>query len=472
MVVGGGAAGCYAALNLHRQGIKSRHRLQGPGRQERRLDLRRQPGALGPRARQHRGAGAQHRRVPHQVSQPVPDRSALGARAAASGSRTSTIPSSRRRASICGATTQGNVVTSPGKIRSVAANMQGNSGVPFMDLRRKQVIKAGIPRLEETAVTALLRRPDGSVCGVFALNVMTGEYSGRARAAPSSWRPDIPTGCTRARPARARCRATASPWRGASARRWPTSKCSGGTPTTSPIRRPGSACRSIPTRCSARRSRRAWSIRRARSSSTSSRTIRSPMGPTPSSSRRWREQVHAGKARYDGGYYAGFDHCDPREVEAYTSYGKGFRQLGLRFPAGHGRGRRHRALPAGRHRRRHQRPCGRRCPGLYVAGGLGGHSNGLIGLATYDGKVVADGVAAELAAARSPARCRKPRCEREAQRLEALLASRRDGVPVAQVKERHPHDDVGQGRRREGRGEPAVRARRTSRTSGSTCCRA
>ena len=68
------------------------------------------------------------------------------------------------------------MVTSPGKIRSVAANMQGNSGVPFMDLRRKQVIRAGIPRLEETAVTALLRRPDGSVCGVFALDVISGEY--------------------------------------------------------------------------------------------------------------------------------------------------------------------------------------------------------------------------------------------------------------------------------------------------------
>ena len=49
----------------------------------------------------------------------------------------------------------GDVVTSPGKIRSVAANVQGNSGVPFMDLRRKQVIKADIPRLEETARNSL-----------------------------------------------------------------------------------------------------------------------------------------------------------------------------------------------------------------------------------------------------------------------------------------------------------------------------
>ena len=36
-------------------------------------------------------------------------------------------------------------------------------------------------------------------------------------------------------------------------------------------------------------------------------------------------------------------------------------------------------------------------PGLYIAGGVGGHSNGLIGLATYDGKVVADGIEADFA---------------------------------------------------------------------------
>ena len=70
----------------------------------------------------------------------------------------------------------GSVVTSPGKIRSVAANVQGNSGVPFMDLRRKQIIQAGIPRLEETIATALLRNADGEIGGVFCLSLMTGEY--------------------------------------------------------------------------------------------------------------------------------------------------------------------------------------------------------------------------------------------------------------------------------------------------------
>src|SRR5262249_60634537 len=69
----------------------------------------------------------------------------------------------------------GHVGTSPGKIRSVAANLQGNSGVPFMDLRRKQGIKAGIARLARTAVTPVLRRPGRSVCGGVALQVVTGE---------------------------------------------------------------------------------------------------------------------------------------------------------------------------------------------------------------------------------------------------------------------------------------------------------
>ena len=68
-----------------------------------------------------------------------------------------------------------------------------------------------------------------------------------------------------------------------------------------------------------------------------------------------------------------------------------------------------------------------------MAGGLGGHSNGLIGLATYDGKVVAEGVMADLpqlALGVLP----EAEVESEARRLESLLRARRDGVPVSQVK--------------------------------------
>jgi succinate dehydrogenase/fumarate reductase flavoprotein subunit len=58
----------------------------------------------------------------------------------------------------------------------------------------------------------------------------------------------------------------------------------------------------------------------------------------------------------------------------------------------------------------------------------------LIGLATYDGKGVAEGVAADLAQL-EPGVLQEADVQREARRLDALLATRRDGVGVAKVKE-------------------------------------
>ena len=144
------------------------------------------------------------------------------------------------------------------------------------------------------------------------------------------------------------------------------------------------------------------------------------------------KQVHAGKARYGGGYYAGFDHCDAREVEAYTSYGKGFRQLGLHFPE------QLVEVAVTAHYRQggidvDTKTMRSSVPGLYVAGGLGGHSNGLIGLATYDGRVVAEGVMGDLAQLPLGVLCEAD-VKSEALRLENLLRSRRDGIPVSQVK--------------------------------------
>jgi succinate dehydrogenase/fumarate reductase flavoprotein subunit len=146
------------------------------------------------------------------------------------------------------------------------------------------------------------------------------------------------------------------------------------------------------------------------------------------------KQVRAGKARYDGGYYAGFDHCDAAEVDAYTSYGKPFRQLGLRFPEDLVEA----AVTA------HYRQGGidvdpstmrASVPGLYVAGGLGGHSNGLIALATFDGKVVAEGVANDLPGL-APCPLPEQQCELETRRLERLLAAPTgQSVTPARVKD-------------------------------------
>src|SRR5262249_30601937 len=73
-------------------------------------------------------------------------------------------------------------------------------------------------------------------------------------------------------------------------------------------------------------------------------------------------------------------------------------------------------------------------PGLYAAGGLAGHSNGLIGLATFDGQVVAEGVAADrvgLSASALP----DQQVAREQKRLEELLVTRSDGIAPAKMKD-------------------------------------
>jgi succinate dehydrogenase / fumarate reductase flavoprotein subunit len=326
---------------------------------------------------------------------------------------------------------KGNVVTSPGKIRSVAANVQGNSGVPFMDLRRKQVIKAGIPRLEETVVTALLRRPDGSVCGVFALDIITGEfhvvlartvilatgYSDRLHLRSTGTREMSGDGIAMAWRAGATLANLEMQW-------WHTNDIAD-PPTWQRMQ-----VYPNPMLGSEKSARMINSAGEEFFNQQQDDPL--AYGPYTVQLKALAKQVHAGKARYDGGYYAGFDHCDAREVEAYTSYGKGFRQLGLRFPQDMVEA----AVTA------HYRQGGidvdtktmrSSVPGLYVAGGLGGHSNGLIGLATYDGRIVADGVAADLpqfATGVLP----EAQIAQETRRLEDLLTSRRDGVSAASVK--------------------------------------
>jgi succinate dehydrogenase/fumarate reductase flavoprotein subunit len=144
-------------------------------------------------------------------------------------------------------------------------------------------------------------------------------------------------------------------------------------------------------------------------------------------------QVRAGKARYEGGYYAGFDNCDATEVERYTTYAKTFHQLGLPFPAtlaetavsSHYR---QGGIDVDTHTMRSS------IPGLYAAGGVGGHSNGLIGLATFDGKTVSDSVAQDLATIK-PGTVGEAEIEAECDRLDALRASSSDGPRPNQVKQ-------------------------------------
>jgi succinate dehydrogenase/fumarate reductase flavoprotein subunit len=327
----------------------------------------------------------------------------------------------------------GAVVTSPGKIRSVAANLQGNSGVPFMDLRRKQVIRAGIPRLEETVATALLRKADGSVGGVFCLDYMRGEYvavAARAVIMATGYSDRLHARSTGTREMSADGVALA--WRAGATlvnmemQWWHTND----------VAYPPSWQRMQiypnPMLGSEKSARMVNSA--GEEFFNQQRDDPLAFGPYTVQLKALAKQVRAGKARWDGGYYAGFDNCDAAEVEAYTTYAKAYRQLGLPFPEE----LLETAVTA------HYRQGGvdvdnatmcSSVPGLYVAGGLGGHSNGLIALATYDGLVVAEGVAADLPNL-AATELGEQEMTLEIRRLEALRASSAMGAAPVKVKER------------------------------------
>ena len=302
-----------------------------------------------------------------------------------------------------------------------------------MDLRRKQIIRAGIARLEETVATALLHKPDGSVGGVFCLNTITGEYivvQARAVILATGYSDRLHKRSTGTREMSADGIALA--WRvGATLvnmemQWWHTND----------IAYPPSWQRMQVYPNPMLGSQNSARMVNSAGEEFFNQQQDDPLafGPYTVQLKALAKQVRAGKARYDGGYFAGFDHCDPAEVETYTTYGKTFRQLGLPFP----QQMVETAVTS------HYRQGGidvdtstmrSSISGLYVAGGVSGHSNGLIGLATYDGKVVADGVACDLPELKS-APMSNQSIELERRRLEQLRNSPGHGITPIEVKTR------------------------------------
>lgn len=330
----------------------------------------------------------------------------------------------------------GAVVTSPGKIRSIAANVQGNSGVPFMDLRRKQLMRAEIPTLEESVATALLRNKNGAVGGVFCLDHMSGEFvvvAARAVIVATGYSDRLHARSTGTREMSGDGIALA--WRVGAAvvnmemQWWHTND----------VAHPPCWQRMQIYPNPILGSEKSARMVNGCGEEFFNQQQDDPMafGPYTVQLKALVKQVRSGKAQYEGGYYAGFDHCSSSEVEAFTTYAKPFRQLGLPFPGE----LLETAVTA------HYRQGGidvdtanmrTTVKGLYAAGGVAGHSNGLIGLATYDGKTVADGIAGDLSnLGASP--LDEAEVEEERLRLEALRDPDREGVAPSAVKERIRH---------------------------------
>jgi len=432
VIVGGGAAGCYAALNLQRNGIKPLIVCKGlVGKSGASLfagNLVISGRLLGNTEENARNTAEFLIKYHNQF---LIDQD--WARRCGQWIANTYYPKLEAAGLYFRRDDAGEVVTSPGKIRSVAANVQGNSGVPFMDLRRKQVIRAGIPRLEETVATALLHKSDGTVGGVFCLDIVTGEtvvvaaravilatgYSDRLHTRSTGTREMSGDGIAMAWRAGATLVNMEMQW-------WHTND----------IAHPPSWQRMQVYPNPMLGSEKSARMVNAAGEEFFNQQRDDPLafGPYTVQLKALARQVRAGKARYEGGYYAGFDHCDAAEVEAYTTYGKVWRQLGLRFPeqlvetavTSHYR---QGGIDVDTQTMRAS------VPGLYVAGGVGGHSNGLIALATYDGKVVADGVARDLPGLGAGALVGQE-IEREARRLDSLRQSSGDGPTPGKVKER------------------------------------
>src|SRR5579872_1480915 len=433
-VIGGGAAGCYAALNLHKLGIKSLIICKGlTGKSGASLfagNLVISGHALGNTEDNARNTAEFLIKYHNQF---LIDQH--WARRCGEWLEKVYYPELEEAGLYFRRDDDGNMVVSPGKIRSIAANVQGNSGVPFMDLRRKQVIRAGIETIEETVVTALLHNADGSIAGVFGLQVLSGEYVvvlAQATILATGYSDRLHARSTGTREMSADGIAMA--WRAGAAMvnlemQWWHTNDVAYPPTWQ--------------RMQIYPNPMLGSEKSARMVNSSGEQFfdqqqDDPLafGPYTVQLKALAKQVHAGKARFTGGYYAGFDRCAPGEVEAYTTYAKVYNQLGMDFP----QSLIETAVTA------HYRQGGidvdtatmaSSVPGLYVAGGLGGHCNGLIALVTYDGKVVADGVADRLANLREPD-SPDEQIEQERERLEGLLIggeTRKEACAPGELKE-------------------------------------
>ena len=150
--------------------------------------------------------------------------------------------------------------------------------------------------------------------------------------------------------------------------------------------------------------------------------------------RRLAREVMAGRARWDGGYYSGYDHIPAEITNAYQHQAKIWSKLGLdvgkdRIECGITWHMRQGGVNVDTERMETS------LPGLYIAGGIGCHYLGGVGPCSYDGKV-----AAEAAAAAALEGARRPLSEQalgaEESRVFGFLRAGPDGVRPIQAKRR------------------------------------
>jgi succinate dehydrogenase/fumarate reductase flavoprotein subunit len=148
--------------------------------------------------------------------------------------------------------------------------------------------------------------------------------------------------------------------------------------------------------------------------------------------RRLAREVIAGRARWDGGYFSGYDHIPAEITRTYQHQAKIWAKLGLDV----GQDRIECGITW------HMRQGGinvdtetmtTNLPGLHVAGGLGCHYLGGVGPVSYDGKVAGE-AAAEAALTTKRSAVSEQAVAAEEKRIFGFLRTQPDGMRPIQAK--------------------------------------
>lgn len=329
-------------------------------------------------------------------------------------------------------TSDGAIVMNTGKAHNVWAPNQGYSGTFIMDILRKEIFSKGINVMQETMATSLLTN-NGEVVGITAINYVTGEFFAvRAKSVivatgPSNYlalrstatREQCANGFAMAYRAGAQMQDLEIQW-------WHASD----------IAKP-----------------RAWMRLHIYPNPmpATSETVRLynskgkmffeqnmyplAMQPYFLQLKHLFKEVKEGSAKWHGGYYAGYTHIDPNVMKEYSYQTQFYKALGIDISKD--------LIECGItwHMtlggiRTNVETMESSLPGLYAPGGNGSHGVGTITFVSYDGTIAAKN------SCERARRIEKPKLDgeqvsREEKRVLSFLKTQpKDGFLPAQVKRR------------------------------------
>ena len=326
----------------------------------------------------------------------------------------------------------GTLMPSPNRVPVAAAYKQGATGIVLMNSRRREILRRRIPIHEECAATSLLV-DDGRVVGATVLDTRRGQlfailakstvlatgHADTLATRSSATREQSADGIAMAIRAGAEVANLEVCW-------WHVSDMKGPRAWMRMHLYPNPL---LGTDQSSR-------LYNNRGEMFYEQVTHSPGSSAPyvEQLRRLCVEVEAGRASWDGDYTSGYDHIPAEIILTFQHQAKVWKKLGLDV----GKDRLECGITW------HMRQGGidldtetmqTRLPGLYVAGGLGGHYLGGVGPVSYDGKVAGTNAAETAFSASAPTLPNEAVAAEEA-RLLGFLRAGTDGPRPMEIKTR------------------------------------